>query len=100
MIERTSKANNFLIMNSKGEWGRSHLPRLSSSEPFYESKVDLVKENNFSSTEKEWNNIENSTKAEDNLNSSNGKVHLSKQTFSDFWLAKPNFKVRKKLKLN
>ena len=47
------------------------------------------------------NNIENSTKAKDNLNSSNGKVHLSKQSdIFRFLAAKPNFKVRKKLKLN
>ena len=55
VIERTSKANDFLIMNSKGEWGRSHLPRLSIDEPLDVSKENLVRENNFSNTEKEWN---------------------------------------------
>ena len=144
VIERTSKANDFLIMNSKGEWGRSHLPRLSIDEPLDVSKENLVRENNFSNTEKEWNvlkskktnvqakrkvssiqdtdsddkpkssnnknlatftfsqnNIENSTKAEDNLNPSNGKVHSSKtqSAIFRFLAAKPNFKVRKKLKL-
>ena len=55
VIERTSKANNFSIMNSKGEWGRTHLPRLTINEPLDESKENLVKENNFSNTEKDWN---------------------------------------------
>ena len=55
VIERTSKANDFNILNSKGEWGRSHLPRLRIDESHSELKEDLMKKNNFSKNEKDWN---------------------------------------------
>ena len=51
MIERTSKVNEFSIMNSKGEWGRSHLPRLKLDDSETNSKESLVA-NNFSDQEK------------------------------------------------
>ena len=55
LIERTSKAGNLTILNSKGEWGRSHLPRLKLDNSMNESNVDLVINNVFSKEEEEWN---------------------------------------------
>ena len=55
LIDRTSKANDLNILNSKGEWGRTHLPRLKIDQPLFEARDNLMKENNFSSIEKDWN---------------------------------------------
>ena len=56
LIERTSKAKNFSILNSRGEWGRSHLPRLKIDN----SKENLVMNNGFSKEDEVWNVSERS----------------------------------------
>ena len=59
VIERTSKADNFSILNSRGEWERTHLPRLTIDvDSLNGSKETLVKNNNFSKTEEAWNMTE------------------------------------------
>ena len=55
LIERTSGANNVSILNSRGEFGRSHLPRLKLDDSMIESKANLVIKNNFKKHEEEWN---------------------------------------------
>ena len=55
MIDRISKSNSCSTLNSRGEWGRSHLPRLKIDEVLSESRENLVKKNNFSKSLEEWN---------------------------------------------
>ena len=55
VLERTSKAKDSNILNSKGEWGKMHLPRLRIDESPSESKEELMKSNKFSNSEKDWN---------------------------------------------
>ena len=40
VLERTSKAKDSNILNSKGEWGKMHLPRLRIDESPSESKEE------------------------------------------------------------
>ena len=56
MIDRISKTKSCSTLNSRGEWGRSHLPRLKiDEEVLSESRENLVKRNNFSKSLEDWN---------------------------------------------
>ena len=58
LIERTSGAKSYSILNSKGEWGRTHLPRLKLDDSMNESKANMVMQNNFTEQEEGWNVLE------------------------------------------
>ena len=142
LIERTSGAKSYSILNSRGEWGRTHLPRLKLDDSVNESKANLVMQNNFTEQEEEWNvmearnrkvevkrkassekdaddieplssnnkpktfsfssnDIENSKAASKSNSKFGGETKHKKQTdLFRFVAANPNFKCRKKVKLN